>query len=249
MPIATSCADCGRSYTIKDELAGKKIKCKDCGAVIAVPVARKSGGTAAPKKAPPKKIANSDDDFLDALNSDEFADEENDDEQDELPRRSVAKRKPKPIAKKKSKASNATGLWAKIGAGIFTGLVVLGFVIRLIKAAGGFGVAGGVNWQEFQAPNGRYTVLMPGAAKSKQQDTPGVSTFLAETRNFACAVTHATLPAGTGASFIPVTRPRSSPRRRSCPHAGTTRSSPERTPGATLVARPRFCRLVDALGQ
>lgn len=201
MPIATSCEDCGRDYTVKDELAGKKIKCKDCGAILVVPAARKSGSApAAPKKRPPPKKAESDDDFLDALDSGKFEDESDEDEElDDLPRRPSSRKPAVKAKKKKSSSGNSAGLWAKIGGGIFTALIVLGFVMRLIRAAGGLGIGGGVSWQEFQAPNGRYTVQMPGVAKSKPQPTPGVTTFLTETRNFACAVTHAPLPAGTGA--------------------------------------------------
>jgi hypothetical protein len=36
MPISLGCA-CGRSLRVKDELAGRRIKCPQCGAVLAVP--------------------------------------------------------------------------------------------------------------------------------------------------------------------------------------------------------------------
>jgi hypothetical protein len=36
MPISMSC-DCGRSLRVKDEFAGRKVKCPQCGAVLAVP--------------------------------------------------------------------------------------------------------------------------------------------------------------------------------------------------------------------
>lgn len=201
MAIATSCDECGRDYSVKDELAGKKFKCKDCGAIVVIPVPRKSGGSASSvKKTPPKK-KDPDDEFQEALNSGGFEDDDDygddADEQDELPRR-VAKRKPAAKKKKSSRSSSgSSAMWAKVGGGLFTTLIVLGFVMRLIRAAGGIG--GGVSWQEFRAPNGRYTVSFPAVAKAKIQPVPGVTTFLAETRNFACAVTHAPLPPGSGA--------------------------------------------------
>ena len=37
MPIEVSCAECDKELRVKDELAGKKIKCPGCAAVIAVP--------------------------------------------------------------------------------------------------------------------------------------------------------------------------------------------------------------------
>lgn len=36
MPIPLSCA-CGRSMRVKDELAGRRVKCPECGEVLAVP--------------------------------------------------------------------------------------------------------------------------------------------------------------------------------------------------------------------
>ena len=36
MPITADCA-CGKSYTLKDELAGKSIKCPTCGGTFVVP--------------------------------------------------------------------------------------------------------------------------------------------------------------------------------------------------------------------
>jgi len=37
MPIALSCSECDKQLRVKDELAGKKIKCPDCQAVLVVP--------------------------------------------------------------------------------------------------------------------------------------------------------------------------------------------------------------------
>lgn len=37
MGISLGCEECGKEYRIKDELAGKRIKCKECGAVITIP--------------------------------------------------------------------------------------------------------------------------------------------------------------------------------------------------------------------
>lgn len=196
MAIATSCDECGRDYSLKDELAGKKFKCKDCGAIVVIPTPRKSvQASSGTRKGLPKKKRDPDDEFQDALSSDGLEDGADEDEQ---PRRAV---KRKPVAKKKKSSKSSSGgsaLWAKIGGGVFTTLLVLSFVMRLIRAAGGVG--GGVSWQEFQSPHGRYSVTFPSAAKLKPQpqNLPGASTYVAETRNFACAVTHVPLPAGAG---------------------------------------------------
>jgi predicted Zn finger-like uncharacterized protein len=37
MPIAITCKECGASMKVKDELAGKRIRCRHCSEVIAVP--------------------------------------------------------------------------------------------------------------------------------------------------------------------------------------------------------------------
>jgi DNA-directed RNA polymerase subunit RPC12/RpoP len=36
MAIKIECGDCGKTYTVKDEMEGKKIRCKDCSAVIVI---------------------------------------------------------------------------------------------------------------------------------------------------------------------------------------------------------------------
>ena len=38
MPIHVTCA-CGKAYTFKDELAGRRVKCRECGQVIEIPAA------------------------------------------------------------------------------------------------------------------------------------------------------------------------------------------------------------------
>jgi hypothetical protein len=51
MPIPLTCA-CGRSLRIKDDLAGRNIKCPQCGAVLTVPTPDPAaeGGSAAPQQ-------------------------------------------------------------------------------------------------------------------------------------------------------------------------------------------------------
>src|SRR4051812_10477821 len=39
MPIALSCAGCGRKYKAPDRAAGRVVPCQNCGASIAVPAA------------------------------------------------------------------------------------------------------------------------------------------------------------------------------------------------------------------
>jgi hypothetical protein len=54
MPIATSCA-CGRKLNLKDELAGKTVKCPQCGAALKVPDGKSTAtavATPPPRSAP-----------------------------------------------------------------------------------------------------------------------------------------------------------------------------------------------------
>lgn len=44
MSIHVRC-NCGKEYSVKDELAGKKLRCKACGAGVAIRLATKSAGT------------------------------------------------------------------------------------------------------------------------------------------------------------------------------------------------------------
>lgn len=37
MPIKVACPSCGHQYQVADALAGKKVKCKECGGIIAIP--------------------------------------------------------------------------------------------------------------------------------------------------------------------------------------------------------------------
>ncbi len=54
MPIAAECDDCGRAFKLGDDLAGKKFRCKDCGAVVSVPTADPESEASRPQR---KKVA------------------------------------------------------------------------------------------------------------------------------------------------------------------------------------------------
>ena len=38
MSITFACGNCGKAFTVDDNFAGKKGKCKQCGQVIVVPI-------------------------------------------------------------------------------------------------------------------------------------------------------------------------------------------------------------------
>src|SRR6184192_2244960 len=39
MPLSVECPECGARYNVPDKLAGKRAKCKKCGATIPIPAA------------------------------------------------------------------------------------------------------------------------------------------------------------------------------------------------------------------
>ena len=59
MSIAVTCGGCGKTYKVADAFAGKKAKCKACGATMVVPgvAAAKPGGGAPPKAPVPPPLS------------------------------------------------------------------------------------------------------------------------------------------------------------------------------------------------
>ena len=52
MPISFACDFCSRKYRVDDGLAGRKVKCKDCGTDLTIPSARTAAVAPKPKPAP-----------------------------------------------------------------------------------------------------------------------------------------------------------------------------------------------------
>ncbi|HZU38752.1 MAG TPA: hypothetical protein VFA18_22685 [Gemmataceae bacterium] len=129
MPIPMSCT-CGRSFYIKDELAGKRIRCPSCQAILAVPAAEEE----------PLEVA--------ARTSEQQPDG------DELPARTPAAatrpapaRQPEPARKKKkrpwdeveprrSRRSEDEGWFGRTNAGVIGGLLMI--IIAIVWFTVGF---------------------------------------------------------------------------------------------------------------
>lgn len=183
MPIKAKCRKCSKSYTVKDELAGKKFRCKQCEAPVTVPQ-------------PAVLIEDEPED--DDWGSGDFGDFSEDD-YDDIPAR-PKKRKKKPAAKKKRKkkrSSSGSGVGAKIGAilgGVFGFLVVVSLIMKIISGVGGIDI--GVSWKSYTTPDGNVTVQMPGDVKSMPvaQMTPGGQAFGATRPSFACVIVIEPMP-------------------------------------------------------
>ena len=117
MPITVSC-DCGKKYTVKDELVGKKIRCKECDAVIVVQ----------------KASVDDDDPFagMTIKSRGRAIDEEDDEEEesDESPRsrsrRFARKEKPKP--RRVSRSRDEMPMGVKFAIGAVVGLMSINFL-------------------------------------------------------------------------------------------------------------------------
>ena len=144
MPIAVTCEGCEKRYQVKDDLAGKRIKCPNCQDVLTV------GGkpAAAPAKSKPKPV---DDDDVD----DDFNDDDDDDFNElQKSRRRVAEKSGK---KKKNKSGSGNTPWTLIIGGAAGGFFLLTAVMAFISpvvsvgmtflfflAALGLGMVGGI---------------------------------------------------------------------------------------------------------
>jgi hypothetical protein len=103
MSLTVSCPDCGKKYKVKDELAGKAMRCRDCNGTIRIPAAETS-----------------DDEF-----SYDASEMEADEPQAEFP---LAKPKAKSATKKKvSHSSSGSSGWKWV-VGILGGLAAVGLI-------------------------------------------------------------------------------------------------------------------------
>ena len=184
MSISAKCRKCGRRYSLKEEHAGRKFRCKECESVVTVPE----------PKADTEVADDWDADFGGGMDYEDYGDDENyGDDFGSPPPPPRPRKKKKPAAKKKrpkkrSSGSGNGGQAAKIGGAVFSGLVVLGIVIKVISAAG-FDFE---SWQSYTTPDGNITVMMPGKVKNvpvpAHQMAPGGQSVGAERSRYACII-------------------------------------------------------------
>jgi predicted Zn finger-like uncharacterized protein len=199
MSITAKCDECGTAYRVKDEAAGKSMRCKTCGETFSVPRQAASGGST--KK--PKPAAD-DDDFLSGLraaaSSERNAARAEDDEdefvpsEEERPVRSSSSRPKRSARRESSSGGGSGGSVLKVIGGAFGGLTLLGILIRIAIAIGANGF--GVSWRAFSPPDGAFTVDVPTkAVRSTRASQPGFETWEANTRNIGTAIGWGQMPA------------------------------------------------------
>jgi len=184
MPVRTKCGECGKSYNVKDGMAGKKFRCKQCQHIVVVP------------KPKPKKPKQPEEDWLD----EDYGDDDWEEALPPPPPKKARSRKPK---KKKPKSpSNLGPMIARIGAGVFVvlfGLSLLGAIAKGIRVAGGLQnlLPAPVSWQDYTTPDGVITVQMPGRAKPVKIGViaPGGQAYGVDTPRYGCVVAIESFPA------------------------------------------------------
>lgn len=55
MPINIACPQCQRAFVVRDDIAGKSFRCKDCEAIVSVPVIKSASRESAPQKSAERK--------------------------------------------------------------------------------------------------------------------------------------------------------------------------------------------------
>ncbi len=172
MSIKVTCDECFFDYTVKDQFAGKRIKCKECGAAIRIPATRQfeeddvfDDDLYVEQKLPPKRPAKA------------------------LKKKRGTSRKKRPAREKYSGGGvPAAGIAGGAGTLLIIVLVVIvktGLLQNLVLSR--------VSWKSYTTPDGNLTVSVSGKVKEKKM--PGDPNIvkqridMTENRLFGCAVT------------------------------------------------------------
>ncbi len=220
MPIAFQCSDCGKSYKVKAELAGKQFKCKGCGEPLRVPRPKRAKRPSQPKR----PSLDDEDDFLNAL-----SDISEDDYEDlpAAPPRSRSRRKtgsPKKKRKTQKTNSDERGWFYKFSIGfacfLFLGRGVSRVTLMLNRpsqqanhnqpAVPAPGVVPALpqgahdpaaeahvsGWQEFTSPTEVYSIQFPERPSQSSQLRGSVieTHYRAKNDEIAVDVSHARYP-------------------------------------------------------
>lgn len=198
MAISLECTGCGKKLKVKDEAAGKRIKCPECQAVLSVPK---------------PEAADNEDDFLGGLDeavkqekkrpSRPVDDEDDAEDYDDLPASTPKRRTKQTSSKKKSSSGGGSGGGTlKIIGSVFFGLLIclgiLGKVAKVARVGGLFDQK--VAWQRFNSPQGGASIDMPGPPQLDAQQTKdaGSPVYSVKGSRFQCSFASVGLPPGAG---------------------------------------------------
>ena len=201
MAISLECTGCSKKLKVKDEAAGKRIKCPECQAVLTVPKPESAGD---------------EDDFLGGLNEavkqekrrprlEPDEDDEDSEDYDDAPSSSAPRRRSKPAASKTKKRTSSGsggggGVLKAIGGGLVALLVILGIVGKVAQVArnGGF-LNSSAKWTQFTHPTGGASIEMPGTPKLdiKQSGAANGQVYSVDNGRYACSFASVPFPPGT----------------------------------------------------
>ena len=216
MSLSVTCPDCDKSLKLKDELAGRKIRCPDCSAVISVP------------------SADSDDDpFQDDLAEDlpprrkgRGAVESDD---DDMPTSRSRSRKPDKNRGSRPKSGGSNRIL--IAGGALVGLLFIAILAAAVNQALNVNVA----WTTFKHPLGLAQVDMPGQPKfNAAQSQNGVQTYTLALRNYQVSLTALPFDANIQTAIATV------PGTIDLMFGEMERKTPQQMPGAQLIASRKF---------
>lgn len=198
MSLTVSCPECDKKLKVKDDAAGKKIRCPGCSTVFPVPAK-----------------SNDDDDFLmgldDAVKSKRkrsYTEEEIDQEEEAEPAprtRKLAKGNSKNLRRKSSSGTSGRLVWGILGS--LAGLVMLLFLGMLVaavnqarKAAANRATA---SWTTFKHPLGSAQIDMPGTPTfNAAQSISGAQTYSLNQSNYQMSLTAIPFPDVAGGNRL-----------------------------------------------
>lgn len=171
MSIIATCEECFFDYTVKDQLAGKRIKCKECGAAIRVPTSQE---------------VEDDADYMEDLVAEEERDRAR--QLKKSQKKSAPRRSTKSSRKQVSQGAKTAG----IAGGALTILLVAIFVITKTGLLQKITLSQ-TRWVPYTTPDGNLTVSVSGKLKEKKLPVaPGIvrqRMDISENQLFGCVIT------------------------------------------------------------
>jgi len=227
MSMTVTCPDCDKTLKVKDDAAGKKVRCPACSTVLQIPA----------------KSKDADDDFLDDLEeaapSKKRKRRSEDDFDDDEP---VASPRTRKSTKKKSGRTKSGGTnWVLIGGLTGGGLILVLFVAMLVAAIGqakknlpnqGAQLA---NWPTFKHPMGFIQADMPGTPiLNVKQSQNGSQTYSLLQPKFEMSLVAIPLPDAAKAAIA------SNPAAIDLMFNEMEAKAPQQKPGAKVLASSRL---------
>lgn len=224
MTIETECPECGKAYRIRDEMAGKRFRCKACQAAVTIPGLDEVN-----------VIDEGDDEFLGGLDRAVQSEQKS---ASRLPPPAVGPNKSGTSAGRKKKASaDGVGLsWLlKILGGVLAagiGFVLAYFLVGQLMSGDGAQVPQA--WASFTPPGGGYQIEMPGTPERDPRNPNG---YVIDRGSFACGVEAKSLSPQQAAMTTDQLLEEAAPANRNTPRPGVKYAQPQSLSFGAFPAR------------